>query len=217
MLFDRDRLLADLDELRRRDPQFELFGAADHRYALHKCLTESRVSQFEQRHSIRLPEDYRQFLIEIGNGGAGPHYGVFRLGEMDNGWKLRRWREGDGFIGDLSAPFPHTRRWNKRPRLPRVDEDHPDFEKHMEEYDRIYWDPANVNGAIPLCNLGCALRVWLVISGREAGHVWKDERTDDGGLSPLSTLRRRRFTFHDWYRQWLSNSLRETGRKIKVR
>lgn len=49
-------------------------------------LTEKSVSEFEATHSLGLPADYRAFLLEIGNGGPGPGYGM----------------------SELRAPFPQT-------------------------------------------------------------------------------------------------------------
>lgn len=213
MTFDVSRAVAGLERLRQLDPGFAIFASAEHRYQLNEPLSETAVARFEKQHSIVLPDDYRRYLTEMGNGGAGPAYGVFRLGEMDESESFRPWKPGDGFIGTLSAPFPHTRRWNQRPRLPKVADDHPDFERQLEEYDRVYWNPENVNGAIPICHLGCCLRIWLVITGRESGNVWLDERTDDGGLSPFSTPLKRRYTFGEWYAKWIKDSLRHAGRK----
>ena len=213
MALDVPKVLSKLAELRELDRSLEVFGAEDHRYQVNPPLKEADVARFEGKHDVRLPEDYRTFLLEVGNGGAGPAYGVFPLGQMDDGWKLRRWKEGNGFIGDLSAPFPHTRRWNKLPKMPKVKDSHPDFERLLEERDRIYWSTDNVNGAIPICNLGCCLRHWLVITGREAGRIWVDERADEGGLFPLSTTAKRRYNFSEWYDKWLASSLRQARRQ----
>ncbi len=47
-------------------------------------------------------------MTEIGNGGAGPYYGVLPFGKDDDD---RDW-EGGGLVGDLSKPFPHVTAWN---------------------------------------------------------------------------------------------------------
>jgi hypothetical protein len=44
-----------------------------------------------------LPQEYRHFLTEIGNGGAGPFYGLFPWGKWDGaGRELVTWQGGDG-------------------------------------------------------------------------------------------------------------------------
>lgn len=68
-----------LSALNQRDPRCSLFGARKHRYRLKATITESDVQAFEARHSIQLPPGYRQFILQIGNGGAGPYYGLESL------------------------------------------------------------------------------------------------------------------------------------------
>ena len=74
----------------------------------------------------------------------------------------------------------------------------------LEEH---YWDPAIMNGAIPICHLGCALRQWLVIHGERRGFVWDDFRADYRGSPPSWAARARPVTFADWYMGWLDDSL----------
>lgn len=57
-----------------------VFGADWHQFVLNRPLPEEELTSFEQRHRISLPGDYRDFINKIGNGGAGPYYGVFPLG-----------------------------------------------------------------------------------------------------------------------------------------
>jgi len=176
-----DKTLArDLGRLARTRPH--LFGSNGHRFVINEPLTETFVAKFEAQHGIVLPADYRWFITTIANGGAGPGYGVFRLGEMDEG----SWQEGDGFVGTLANPFPYTEAWND-----------------LAAGEARYFAP--IDGAIPVCHLGCAIRIWLVVSGPEAGHLWQDDRANDGGWEPLGPPRMR---FLDWYRRWLNAGLR---------
>ncbi len=83
-----DSLIAEiqtkLDRLRHLDRQFAVFGSATHKYHLNPCLSESELQQFEADYGVKLPEDYRDFLKQIGNGGAGPDYCFLPLqGERD--------------------------------------------------------------------------------------------------------------------------------------
>jgi hypothetical protein len=208
------RLLGELD---RRDWRRRVFGAAFHQYKLNPPLSDSVVAAFERRYGVSLPEDYRSFVTEVGNGGAGPYYGVLPFGKDDDD---HDW-EGGGLVGDPSKPFPHTTAWN----LPASFWDgEPDWspDTSIEEQDRLmeawdreleahYWNTAIMNGAIPICHKGCALRQWLVIHGDQRGFVWDDYRADNGGIAPVPSESGKPVTFSDWYMRWLKDSLQKQG------
>ena len=196
-----------LERLRTAKRLPKVFGAESHGFKLKPRLSESVVEKFEAKHRIRLPEDYRGFLIDLGNGGAGPFYGVFELGEMDDSFDFQKWKEVDGFVGVLSKPFPHTKPWNELPEEPEETDDEEEYDKALEAFHEIYWNPDNVNGAIPICHEGCAIRDWLVVTGGEAGHIWRDSRTDQAGLRPVSFGKKNRVTFLEWYVHWLNEVL----------
>jgi len=214
---DRTAVLQRLAALDRRDGRRRVFGASYHQYKLNPPLPLAVVEAFERRHGVSLPDDYRLFLTQIGNGGAGPYYGVLPFGKDDDGRDL----EGGGLLGDLSKPFPHATAWN----LPdSFWEGEPDWgaDAPVEEQDRLmeawdrelearYWNPAIMDGAIPICHMGCALRQWLVIHGEQRGCVWNDHRADYGGLAPVLDGRGEPVTFAGWYMGWLDESLREAG------
>src|SRR5215813_12558694 len=104
-----DTLIQDLERVRAAGPSFGIFGEEAHGYELYPPLLEEELSAFESEHGIRLPHDYRHFLTSVGNGGAGPYYGLFKLGEMDDGFDYGPW---GNFVGRLSSPFPHIEAWN---------------------------------------------------------------------------------------------------------
>ncbi len=199
-----DILIRDLQRLAANGSSVGMFGDETHSYQMNPALSENAVSDFENEHNIRLPEDYRQFLIRVGNGGAGPYYGVFQLGEVDDGFDFGPW---DDFIGELSTPFPHSTAWNDVADKPEYKGDDEKFDALIEEFDERYYNPKQVNGAIPVCHLGCAIRQWLIVTGPEAGNIWCDDRAEYKGLYPLQTQTQQRVTFFDWYRGWLDDAL----------
>ena len=162
----------DIERCRSAKRLPKIFGAETHRFELNPFVRKSVIANFEAKCGVALPEDYRRFITEVGNGGAGPYYGVFKFREMDDCYSFQRWKEIDGFVGTLAKPFPHTKQWNDVPAYPEEDEieDEDLYDAEVERIDKIYFNPENVNGAIPICHQGCALRNWLVVSGPEAGN-----------------------------------------------
>jgi hypothetical protein len=207
-----ERIISDLTLLRSSGSS--VFGGDAHKFRLKPAMDERSLSQFEASHGVSLPSDYRTFLTYIGSGGAGPYYGLFDFGWMDHNHTVKRWHEGDGFVGVLRQPFSYSEHWNDlagRPDSEMADSDEDEYWRLMEAFEERYYSA--VDGAIPICHLGCALRHWLVVSGSEAGHVWDDSRADDEGFSPLSQPGHDRVTFYLWYRTWLDEALQQKANK----
>lgn len=200
-----------IGRLRAGREWIKVFGANGHGFILNTPLTEVDVRAFEERQAVALPADYRGFLIEVGNGGAGPYYGLFKLGEMDDNDGSAPWLEG--FVGSLAAPFPFTEAWNdltSRPYPDRISNEQ--YERDLDAFEKQYWKP--IDGAFPICHLGCAMRVWLVISGPERGHVWLDDRASDNGISPVAGKNGERLTYGAWYQVWLDEALAQLGQRL---
>lgn len=66
-----------------RDPSHLIFGANRHKYKLNLPASLKQVRRFEEKHNLLLPEEYKFFLTQIGNGGAGPYYGLYSLEEAE--------------------------------------------------------------------------------------------------------------------------------------
>ena len=72
-------LAAWLDATARADPRRRRFGAARHGYRLAAPLAEVQVAALEATIGASLPPAYRAFVTTLGDGGAGPYYGVWPL------------------------------------------------------------------------------------------------------------------------------------------
>ncbi len=147
---------------------------------------------------MSLPDDYRAFLVELGNGGAGPNYGVARLEPFTpegfpkitvqisskDGTKVSA---GTGARSSLerrarmSDVFPLEAAWRVGSPVPDLGGANP--------YD----------GCVYLSEIGCGYYDFLVLRGPRAGEVWTDDTAamEGGGIRPTAR------TFRDWYEAWL--------------
>ncbi|GLF93406.1 SMI1/KNR4 family protein [Streptomyces yaizuensis] len=199
------------------EPAGKVFGAAGHGWTLADPLSKDEVTGLEEQLGVVLPEEYRTFLTRVGAGGAGPAYGLFPVRHTEGRWS---WDGDSADLTDLSLlarPFPGA-----HPAADAVDalraqcpdEDDfagvEDFETAYEAWEErwadVFLDPARTAGAVVICDLGCALREWLVVSGPHRGTVWSDPRADDADLEPLLDREGHPLTFHRWYTRWLEEA-----------
>jgi hypothetical protein len=71
----RDRLAM----VRELDPKLRIFGADRHRYQLAPPIDAARLAEVGARFGVALPDGYRAFVTELGDGGAGPYWGLHPL------------------------------------------------------------------------------------------------------------------------------------------
>src|SRR5256885_16609908 len=64
----------------------ELFGAGGHHFRLRAPLSGRELAGAEAQFGVRLPEQYRDFLRQVGAAGAGPFYGIFSLTKANGSW-----------------------------------------------------------------------------------------------------------------------------------
>jgi len=100
-----------LVRLARQDHEFKVFGAASHKYRLKPVAAESEVDSIEKSYGIRLPDDYREYILTVANGGAGPYHGVYPLGYYEDVGEWHRWHEGV-FANSPGKPFAFREPWN---------------------------------------------------------------------------------------------------------
>ncbi len=76
-------LIGLISRARELDAGLKFYGSKIHRYELAPVLPVSQVRDFEQRHNIKLPQGYFEFLTQVGNGGAGPDFGLYSLEQLE--------------------------------------------------------------------------------------------------------------------------------------
>lgn len=210
---DPSQIIEALAHLRLTRPR--VFGADAHGFLLNPKLAETDVVAFERTYHVVLPRDFKRFLTAVGDGGAGPFYGVFPLGKVDDNFDLKDWDEAD--LSILSEPFPFDEEWNDLSAMPEGDpgdRDEPEYCKQMEVFEDTYFATALVNGSFPICHQGCARRVLMVVTGNQAGYLWEDGRSELAGLKPIRRADGSLATFSGWYYDWL-NSCLDSARQLE--
>lgn len=179
-----DILRAKLATMAELDAERQVFGAENHGWALNAPLCEDEVERFEAEHGVTLPDEYRRFLLRLGNGGAGPYYGLAPL-EVWDAEALR-----DSPPADLARPFPLAGTW-----MP--------VDAEGEETPAAWPEKANpFDGCVFLADIGCGYNAFLVVNGNARGAVWEDYTAGDGAIE------QRDASFLDWYETWLDAELR---------
>lgn len=196
-----------------------VFGASGHEWVLEDPLTPGELGELEAQLGVRLPEEYREFLLQVGAGGAGPAYGLFPVRRAQGRW----YWEGDGAdLTDparLAEPFPehgpdrgaldeHLARCPEEADFDGAEEFDDAVEAWHKQRQALMFAPERTAGTLVISHLGCGLRELLVVSGSHRGTIWSDHRADDVDLAPLLDGEGAPVTFARWYTGWLEQAER---------
>lgn len=113
-----------------------------------KTLSEKEISRFEEQCNIRLPEAYRLFLQEVGDG----------CDDMLDGFRLTRLADVEK--RDLSHPFLLEEEWIWE------DDDRPQRIINEEIETEVY------QGEFELIDIGDSISYNLIETGKCRGEVW---------------------------------------------
>lgn len=148
--------------LRRLDRRRKVFGAAGHRYVSSPVFPEV-VESFERSLGVRLPAEYREYLLRVGHG-AGPYYGLWSPEESVAELQVlaQDYEADEGLRVRPSDPFPLT------------SVELGEIEKRLAANSDTPWAEQAwpCGGCIPICHQGCTYWTVLVLQGEFRGHVW---------------------------------------------
>lgn len=149
LIMDREYVLEKLKKKKELDPDCIGFGVEAHNYELNSPISDKKLRELEKKFKISLPEEYRSFLLNVGNGGAGPSYGLYSI------------------EGALTGICPTYNRYPSGKAGIEITKDfiRPDQVKEGEYPDDY--------GMLILCQHGCALDDFLILNGSERAFVWE--------------------------------------------
>ncbi len=136
--------LENLNALRTADPGRTVFGSEYHQYKLNPPLSEPLLAEAEDRYGCKFPADYRRYLLEIADGGAGPGLGIFSLAKAVE-------------LSDSLRDFPFQTEYSFYPS-----NDGPYC------YDDLH------NGSLVLSHYGCSMFAMLIVRGESGSQIWYD-------------------------------------------
>lgn len=153
---ERIRMLAGLAA--KEDPLCRIFGADKHQYQFAPPASPEEVQAMQQRLGVTFPEDYVTYLTRLGNGGAGPQYGLYSLEQ------LALWNE--------HLPDPVSREtWLDSRLTPGR------WMQAVRKFNALAEEDADAvfhrmtHGALIIGTQGCTVDTLLLCSGEDAGKI----------------------------------------------
>ncbi|MGN9908454.1 SMI1/KNR4 family protein [Phytohabitans sp. LJ34] len=173
-----------------------------HGYRLREPVDTATLDRAERAIGAPLPEGYRHFVSAVGDGGAGPYWGVVPLGEA-----LERLEDGLTALGrdcplsadvDFGELTGQPDDWDAH--VARLESD-PSYQEHYDRLSETYVASPWVDGRLPLVDYGCGDWFFLVVRGPRRGTVWVDSVDGGTGLYCLEV------DFPTFYARWLRREL----------
>jgi len=202
-MFRRKEVERILEQARRMDPQLEMFGVADHQYRLGSPVDLAFVRTIEEAYHFRFPEDYVQFITEVGDGGAGPGYGLYPFGyyctEVESTKEAKAREIYLRGLGRELKLLPIESEWLEDFCISKEE-----YEKNPEKYFQggkgsFNWDNDTPYGFFHLGTYGCWRDFGLITAGERYGQVFIHNTEGAFELEARN--------FEEFYQDWLNSIL----------
>lgn len=180
-------------------------GVLSQEYNFLPVASENEINQFENKFEVKLPSDYKWFILNIANGIESEdkwnHNILERIDFQNFFYKEKEYNP--------SIPFNLKTKVRFYDKEDDENDDYP-FEI-IYDFDRKIFREGYLNGEITLAGYGCGTSAFLIINGSEYGNVWIDDYASNQEVYPEYCLEKnqKRLTFIDWI-------IVELKREIKI-
>ncbi|MFD3449686.1 SMI1/KNR4 family protein [Microbacteriaceae bacterium 4G12] len=180
----KEYILNLLNDAKKSDPYFEQFGSRKHQYKLNPVISEKEIMEAEKKYNFKLPEDYFWFITNVGNGGAGPYYGITPFKLDDEKYLIS--------LGRKTILSPMESEEEYQSFIEKYDE------CDDEEYDRL--DEELCQGLLYIGTQGCTLNMNIIMSGENRGKILYGDFDRHRPFFAYGN------SFLDWYENWLKET-----------
>lgn len=173
--------------IKEQDPGFEAPGAMFHHYYLDaENVPRQGIENFENNNGFKLPEEYREYLIRVSNGGAGPFNVMYPL--HDALYPLNRGQKGsEGYRDWLEENLDHY-----TSEFPVTEDQIMDWLRYKINHATVETPPiemaADEPGYLFICTAEPGKHYIMPVNGACASEVWLMKeawRTNGNGQQEL--------------------------------
>lgn len=156
-----------------------VFGSDKHSFKINPPVTPDQIIEHERKYQFNFPEGYRRFILEVGDGGAGPFHGIKR--QFTAAGLLHEEAKHFHRESIYQTPCPADEGWQNIVIGPDIGEGDDAIYRH---------------GNMVIFEVGCGIDGVLVLNGLMTGAVC----ITDHGLTPYSFWEPPLFL--DFYEAW---------------
>lgn len=168
-------------------------------YKFNNCLSEKKINSFERKFKVKLPEDYKNYLTVIANGGAGPakrshlYYFPSNFSYIYPLQKTESLRQNHHWNYDKRTSFRKFRK-----RFPYFEDNTNNQTIGNNLFSRTAKKDNIYQGSLILSHQGCGTYLIMEVTGEKPGRIWFD---GDIGISVVCN------SFYDWFNNWAIETL----------
>ncbi|MBO0328977.1 SMI1/KNR4 family protein [[Muricauda] lutisoli] len=143
-------------------------------------FSEADITLFEEKHQIKLPATYRDFLLQVCNGGVGQGNGILPLNIKQEFPKLH-------------LPWVDPLEYNDLFLFDPIRDNYDTYDDKINKArlkDNVKVDDliqGTENGQLPIADDGCGIYYFLVVKGANKGEIWLNHLVTDGGFKWVPT------------------------------